>query len=213
MCRPYRGLIAGRDHGFFLQAIVLPAVVEPEGGQHGDIGCFVIAVMDIDPDEDVAGVLFRVADGDVEVFLFIEDAGVEDLVFRLLTRAFAVLLQQLFIGEFLLRVFVQVFHVVVSGRIVQIVVEFLDVLAVISFGITKPEKTFFQHLVFPVPERYREAQVLKEIGDAAETVLAPEIGPAMSLVVGEIMPGIAIGAIIFSYCSPLSLTQIRSPLF
>ena len=83
----------------------------------------------------------------------------------------------------------------------------------VAFGVAEAEEAFFEDGILPVPEGYSEAEVLEEVGDAPEAVLAPEIGSAVCLVIGELMSGIAIGAIIFSNCSPLSCAQIRSPLF
>src|ERR1700722_1569151 len=98
-------------------------------------------------------------------------------------------------------------------QVVGIIVELLDVLAMVAFLIAKPKKPFFEDGVLPVPQCYCETKVLKKVRDAAQSVFSPEIRPAMRMVVRKIMPCIAIRAIVLSYRSPLPLTQIRAPLF
>src|SRR5262245_19988879 len=45
-----------------------------------------------------------------------------------------------------------------------------------------------------------------------EPVLTPVIGARPRLVVGEVVPGIAVPAVILAHRPPLSLAQIRSPI-
>ena len=53
-----------------------PLVAEPEGGQEPDGGGIGTAIGDGDADEGVVGGVFGVFDLDVEVAVFVEDAGV-----------------------------------------------------------------------------------------------------------------------------------------
>src|SRR5579872_4210427 len=99
------------------------------------------------------------------------------------------------------------------GEVVEVVIELFNVFSMISFLIAQSEKPFFQDLVLAVPEGYCETEVLKEVGDAAQAVFAPEISPAVGMVIREIVPGVAIRTVVLSYCPPLSFAQVRSPLF
>src|SRR5262249_18840269 len=103
-------------------------------------------------------------------------------------------------------ILVQVFHVVVGGKVVEIVIELFHVFSVVSFLIAKTKEPLLQDRVFPIPEAYGKTEVLKKIGDAPKPVLSPMIGSAMRMIVREIMPRIAIRAIIFPDRAPLSLT-------
>ena len=60
---------------------------------------------------------------------------------------------------------------------VEVEVVLLDVLAVIALGTGQPEEALLDDGVAPVPEREREAEPLVVVGDAADPVLAPAIGP------------------------------------
>src|SRR6266404_6207346 len=53
--------------------------------------------------------------------------------------------------------------------------------------------------------------MLSEIADAADTVLAPAIRAGTGVLVREIIPRIAVGAVIFPHCPPGALAQIRAP--
>src|SRR5262249_41195258 len=42
-------------------------------------------------------------------------------------------------------------------------------------------------------------------------VLAPAIGPAAGVLVGEVAPGVAAGAVVLAHRAPLALAQVRPP--
>src|SRR5215471_15792264 len=86
------------------------------------------------------------------------------------------------------------------------------VLAVITFAVAQSEQPFLEDWIAPVPQRQREAEQLAVIGDAGEPVLTPPVCTVLRVIVGEVVPGVTVGAVIFAHGSPLPLAQIRSPL-
>src|SRR5262245_40036676 len=97
------------------------------------------------------------------------------------------------------------------GRGVEVVIELFDVFAVVTLAIGEDEKSFFQECVAAVPECERQAQPPAVVTDPGETVFAPAIGPATGLVVRQVVPSIAVGAIVFANRAPLPLRYIGSP--
>ena len=63
-----------------------------------------------------------------------------------------------------------------------------------------------------VPERERQAEVLKTVAETGEPVLVPAVGPAAGVVVGEMVPGVAGCAIVFADGAPGPLGEIRAPV-
>ncbi len=153
-----------------------PCVAEPHGGQQVDGRRLRAAVLDRDLDEDVLRAGLRILDEDVEVAALGKDARVEQLVLGLLDRAPAVLLDQLPVRVFRVRVLVQVLHVRVRRRRVEVEPVLLDVLAVVALGVRQAEGPLLEDRVLPVPEREREADELVAVGDPAEAVFVPAIG-------------------------------------
>src|ERR1700730_13758969 len=94
---------------------------------------------------------------------------------------------------------------------VEVIVEFLDVLAVIAFGIGPPEQPLVEDRVAAFPQRDAEAEKQMVIAKAADPVFAPAIGPAARMVVREIIPGGAVLAVILAHRSPLAFAQVGSP--
>src|SRR5262249_909670 len=72
---------------------------------------------------------------------------------------------------------------------------------------------FLENRIAPIPQRERETEQLTVIGDAGETVLTPPVCTVQRVIVGEVIPGVTIGAVIFANGPPLPLTQIRPPFF
>src|SRR5882672_7493933 len=70
-----------------LGKLLAPCVAKPESGQERELGCVGSAIQDGDADEDVVNVVLGVFGEDVEVAIFIEDAGVFELVLGIEARA------------------------------------------------------------------------------------------------------------------------------
>ena len=134
--------------------------------------------------EDVLGRGLGVLDEDVEVAVLVEDAGVEQLVLELAARAAGGWSStRSSYGIRRLRVLVEILHVRVRRRAVEVEVVLLDVLAVVALAVGQAEQPLLEDRVLAVPEREREAEPLLVVGDAGEAVLAPAIGARARLVV------------------------------
>src|SRR5215813_7654195 len=110
-----------------------------------------------------------------------------------------------------LRILIKASHVRMRGRGVEVVVVFLDVLAVISFVAGQAEQALLENRIAPVPQRQRKAQPLVIIGDAAQPVLAPAIGARPRMIVRKILPGFAGRTVVLADGAPLALAEVRSP--
>ncbi len=124
-------------------------------GSRSSEACSRAAVGDADADQDVVAVSLGVLDEDIEVAVFIEHAGVHQFVFGLVLAAPSVLLQQQRIGKFLLRILVEILHVRVRRRAVEIEVVLLDVFAVITFASSQAKQPLFEYRIPAVPQRQR----------------------------------------------------------
>ena len=195
-------------------AIVLaprPGVAEPQRRQDAQPGRFRPAIVHGDPDEHVFRALLGVFDEHVEVAVVVEDAGVEQLVLELLPRSSPVRLDQVPVGKLALRVLVEVLHVRVRRRAVEVEVVLLHVLAVVALAVGEPEQALLQDRVALVPQRQRKAQPLLVVAESAEPVLAPPVGARARLVVGEVVPGVAVFAVVLADRAPLPLAEVGSP--
>ena len=170
------------------------------------------AVEDADSNQHVLRRRLRIFDEDVEVAVLVEHAGVEQLVFWLVLAPAAVGCDEVVVREGRLRILVQVLHVRVRRRRVDIEVILLDVLAVIAFAVGQAEGPLLQDRIAPVPKRQREAQHLMVVADAAQPIFAPTVGARAGLVVGEVVPGVAVVAVVLPDRSPLPLAEVWSPL-
>ena len=86
----------------------------------------------VDADENIFRGRFGIFHEDVEVAVVVEHPGIQQLVLRLRAAAAPVALNQRRVGEGRLRVLVEVFHVGVRWRRIQIEGVLLDVLAMPS---------------------------------------------------------------------------------
>ena len=97
------------------------------------------------------------------------------------------------------------------GRI-EVVIELLDVLAVIAFAVGQPKHSLLQNRIALVPQRKAEAQTLLRIGETREPIFSPAVGATARVVVGKVIPGCTMSAVIFAHGAPLPLRQIGAPL-
>ena len=131
------------------------------------------AVEDRDSDQEVFRSFFRVLHKNVEVSVTIEYSGIEQFVLKFLARAALTCLHQVSVRELRLRVLVEVPHVGMGWRAIEIEVVFLHILAVISFAVRQSEKAFFQNRISAVPQAQAKTEMLVVVGNACEPVLSP----------------------------------------
>jgi hypothetical protein len=103
------------------------------------------------PHEDVFGAPFGVLHEDVEVPVLVEDARVEQLVLHFLAGTAAIGLDQVTVRIGRLRVLVEILHVRVRRRAVEIKVVLFDVFAVIAFAVGQSEQPLLENRIPAVP--------------------------------------------------------------
>src|SRR5690606_15354696 len=96
-------------------------------------------------------------------------------------------------------------------RVVEIVIIFLDVFALISLRTGESEQPFFQYLVLSVPERDRKTNVLLAVADRRDAILVPAERPHMGVFERKVIPRGTIGRIILANRSPRTFAYVTSP--
>ncbi len=145
--------------------------------------------------------------------MLIKHPRVEQFVLHLIPPPRMAGLDQICVGVGGLRIFVEILHVRVSRRTVEIKVILLHVLAMITLTVGQAEQALFQNRVFSIPQGHREAQPLLVIGNSGQAVFAPAVRPRPGLVMTEVIPRIAPFAVVLSNRSPLAFAEVRPPLF
>src|SRR5262249_49344402 len=87
----------------------------------------------------------------------------------------------------------------------------LDVLATVAFARRQPEQPLLEDRILSVPERGGEDEQLIAIADRGEAVFAPAIRLAARLVVREIVPRVAVRAVVLAHRAPRPLRGVASP--
>ena len=194
-----------------VRAAPRPGVSEPQGRQHLQ-GCRLGPAVD-DPhlDQEVIGSLLRIVHEDIEVALGVKNARVQELEFRVLAGPVAVLGDKPLVGERRLRILVEGLHPRMRRRRVEVEVALLHILAMIALLVGEPEEALLQVGVLAIPEGERETKPALAVGDAQEPVLAPAVGTALGLLVGEILPAFLVGGVVLPHRPPLPFGKIRAP--
>src|SRR6516162_2293147 len=97
-------------------------------------------------------------------------------------------------------------------RAVEIEVVLLDVFPVIALAIGQAEQPLLQDLVLAIPQGNGKTQPLVVVTDTGEAILAPVIGARAGLIVVEVIPRIAVLAVVLAHRAPLALAEVRAPL-
>src|SRR5262249_54378312 len=130
-------------------------------------------VRDSDLDQNVLDIDLRIFHEDIKVSVIVENSGVEQFEFRLILSTSPVFVDQSCIWEFSLRVLVQVPHVRVRRRAVEIEVVLLDVFSVIAFVPRQSEDALLENRVMLVPESDGEAEKLTAIRNPSDAIFIP----------------------------------------
>ena len=134
----------------------------------------------------------RVLDEDVEVSVLIEDTSVQQLVFEPVSRSSLVLFDQITVRKLGLRILVEILHVAVRRRIVEIEVILFDVFTVIALRRNQPERSFLKNGIALVPKTKSKHEQLVAVANSCEAVFSPSISAASSLTVGKKLPGVSV---------------------
>src|ERR1700730_7443967 len=110
-----------------------------------DRGWLRAAILDRDTHQNVVHAGLGVLDEHVEIAVVREQAGIYQLIFGLPDSAAAAFLCEMSVGVFALRILVEHLQVGVRRSGIGVVVEFLDVLAVIALAVSEPEQALLQY--------------------------------------------------------------------
>ena len=176
------------------------------------LGGFRTAVVNADLDQEVFGGFLGILHEDVEISILIEHAGVEQFVLEFVPAPPSACVDQVVVRVGGLRILVEVLHVRVGRRAVEVEVVLLDVLAVIALAVGQAEEPLLEDRVLAVPQGQREAEPLLIVGNSGQAVFAPSIRSRAGLVVGEVIPGVAAFAVVLANRPPLAFAQVRPPL-
>ena len=141
-------------------------IAEPERRQDVQLGSFGAAIVDRDLDQNVFRRFLGIFHEHVEIAILVEDAGVEQFVLEFGAAAAAAGVDEIRVRKRSLRILVEVLHVRMRRRAVEVEVVFLDVLAVIAFAVGQAEQPFLEDGILAVPQGQREAEPLLIVGDA-----------------------------------------------
>src|SRR5436305_10030064 len=97
------------------------------------------------------------------------------------------------------------------GSIVEIIVVFFDVFAVVALFSRQTKEALFEDGVPAIPQCQGETNLLVAVADSCQPVFSPAIHLGASLIMRQVVPGSAIGTVVFAHSSPRPLTQIRPP--
>ena len=201
------------EHGAFADrdGIPGPRVAEP-GRRHQVEGRRVRSVVRRpESHDDLVGSRLRVHHLDIEEALVVEDAGVEQLIFRGVAVAPGILRNEVGVGKGSLRIEVGGPKEGRRREGVLVEVEFLDVLAVVALRVGEAEQALLEDRVALVPQAQGQTEPLLVVGDAEQAVLVPAVGPPAGIVVGERAPRVAVGRVVLADGAPRPLGEVGAP--
>ena len=98
-------------------------------------------------------------------------------------------------------------------RRIEVIIQFLNVLAVIAFAACEAEEALLYDRIVAIPKRQRKADSLVTVADAGDAVLVPTIGARAGMIVRKIVPRRAVRRVILADSSPGTFAQIWPPAF
>ena len=188
-----------------------PGVAEPERGEDVEPGCVGAAVGGGDPDGDLLRPAFRILDDDVEIAAVVEGSRVGQLKLRPAPLPGHVFGDELGIGEGGLWIAVEEAHEGVGRRVVDMHPPLLGILAMIPLPRGDAEQTLLEVRIGTVPKGRGEAEELVAVREPGDPVLPPAIGLGPGVLVGEIVPCIAVGGVVFTDGTPGAVGEVRPP--
>src|SRR5262249_45061222 len=113
----------------------------------------------------------------------IEDVGIKQFEFRLIFSASPVFLDQSAVWKLRLWILVQILHVRVCRRAVEIEVVLLNIFAVVTFIAGQTEDPLFENRITLIPQSYGKTEKLTAIGNPCNPIFIPAIHTRAGLIV------------------------------
>lgn len=186
-------------------------VAEPERGEDVEPSCVGAAVGGGDPDGDLLRPALRILDDDVEIAAVVEDPRVGQFKLRPASLPGDVFGDEAGIGEGGLGIAVEEAHEGVGRRVVDMHPPLLGILAMVPLPGGDAEQTLLEMRISTVPKGRGEAEDLVAVGEPGDPVLPPAIGLGPGVVVGEIVPGIAVAGVVLPDGPPGTVGEVRPP--
>ncbi len=214
LCRNHRGAHEIRNARKLRMPVLLsegPNISKPKRRQEIELRFFRPAIPGRDLDQNIFRRGLGIFHEHIEIAVLIEYARIHELEFLLTLSPLAIFFDELVVREGRLGIFVQVLHVGMRRRRIEVEVILLHVLAMIAFMARQPKQAFLQNMIAPIPKRQREANPLMAVANPPDAVLPPAIRARPCHVVRKIFPRGSARTVILANRSPLPLGEIRPP--
>ena len=160
---------------------------------------------------DVVRAGLRVMNLDDPVPVVVEDPRVHEFVLGLGAATRPVHGYKVVIRKGLLRVVIPPPVPGMAWHRVQVPPVLLHVLAVVALLTGQAERPLLEDRVVSVPQGQRQAQPLFDVAEPGQPVLAPPVDAGPGVVVGQVVPGLAVRAVVLPDRAPLPLADVRPP--
>src|SRR5262249_27543017 len=128
-----------------------PGVAKPQVWQDMNRGRLRTTIANFDAYADIFRARLGILDKDVKIPLAIEDARIEQFILPLIITQLFTLLNELLIGIGRLGIFIEILHVGMRWRRVEVEVVLLHILTMIGLRGDQAKQSLFQNRVFAVP--------------------------------------------------------------
>ena len=128
-----------------------PGIAKPQSRQNSKPGRFRPPIVHGNANKDVFRTLLRVLQKHIKISAFAEDSRIDQLIFKLVPRPFSIRFDQVPIRIFPLRVLVEILHVRVSRRGVDVEVILLHILAVVRFVVGESVQALLEDGIMLIP--------------------------------------------------------------
>ena len=106
-------------------------------------GGLAAAIVQRYPHQNIFRIRLRIFDKYVVITVLVEYARIEQFEFWLISATSRVFFAKLLVGELLLGIFVEHLKIRMRRRGIEVIIDLLHVLSVVSFGVGQPEQTLF----------------------------------------------------------------------
>src|SRR5215510_985096 len=203
--------VTGSHEGTRLILVPSPGVSKPDRGKYIQRCWFRSTIRDTDPNENVLAIGLRVLDKHVEISVLVEHACIQQFEFRLVLSAATIFFDQSSIGILLLRILVEVLHVRMRRRAIDIEVVLFNVFTVIAFTSGETKQPLLENGIFSIPQGERKADQLMPVGNTGDAVFIPAVCSRPGVIMRQIVSCRAVSAVILADCSPCALAEIGAP--
>src|SRR5690606_6383229 len=129
-----------------------PCLSKPDGGHHPYVSTFLTPIMYGSAADKILNILLGIFYKNIKISIIIEHTSVYQFILKIFFAPLSIFYPQLFIRKLGLGIFIEHFHIAMGRCRIQVIIDLLYILPMISFRSGQAKHPLLDHWILSIPK-------------------------------------------------------------